>query len=251
MPVGVKAGTVALGGIVGGGVFVGTNYVNSKVQRSFEAPKDSNNNNSSSAYSMIDPEDNVYTIATYLNIDTAICIVMLVCSVLLIYLYYKSSVKSKIIYILWILLMIISLFSVYLAYNLIEDINNISYIYQSNNIDNQIQHISLRYGTIDFLIANLSFRICIPSILYFILALNINTKIINENWEFKYLYIIFGKTYHSYFMKLLRLTSKSNNIWIVILWIMLAISCLLSAATSLYITYNIDLITTIYIYENV
>ena len=78
--------------------------------------------------------------------------------------------------------MIISLFSVYLGYNLIDDIGIISGIfYQSNNFDNNIYEVRLRFGTIGFLIANLSFRICVTNILYLLLALYINTKIVNEN----------------------------------------------------------------------
>lgn len=149
----------------------------------------------------------------YLNLNVIICIIILLLFLLLIYLYIYKRDNTKIIYILWTLLMGISLYSIYLAYNLIEDIDTIARI--CHDIDSS-KKISNNYDwhddTIQFLIANLLSRFVISSFLYLLLIFHIQSIIVSDNIEFKFVKYILGERFYSYFIKSLKIASIEENI---------------------------------------
>jgi hypothetical protein len=76
--------------------------------------------------------------------------------------------------------------SIYLAYNLTEDIDIISRIYQANTNRSVVNYQTLDPSinqveeTMKFLYANLGIIVCILYGLFLLIALYINTKIVNS-----------------------------------------------------------------------
>ena len=253
MPVGSKAATFALGGIMGGGAFVAANYMNRYAQKGLNNSTDSNKKNGpfSSASSIIEEGDSVDTVIYYLNLNLTISFIILCLSLLLVYLYVYKISKPKTLYKIYMLLVIITLFSIYLSYNLIEDIDIVSSIYQniaySKYNCNIYNNSSEAKETIEFLMINMLFKCCILLSLYLLLMLHINTKIVNESWQFKFIKDILGEYYHSLFIKLLKFTSNSNKVWMIVLSILLIIACLVSIIIALFIINYMDIITETYV----
>jgi hypothetical protein len=189
----------------------------------------------------------------YSNLLLNTCILLLL--ILLIYLYKYHKKKELWMFITWTFLIIASIFSIYLAYSLTKDISIISQIYQSythksvvnyNTIDPSVNQIE---RAIEFLYTNLGLSVCIFYSLDLLIALYINTKIVSNKWEFTYIKSIFGERYHKYFMKGLTFTSKSNELWMYIIFILSVIASI-SAIFMVYFLINyIDLITELYQYQ--
>ena len=257
MPIGAKAGMVALGGIIGGTAFVTANYMNTYAQKSLNSSSSNSNDKNdpySSASSILEYGDSTDSIMYFLNLNFIVSIFMLCLSLLLIYMYVKNRNKSTIINIIWILLITISSLSIYLAYNLTEDIDIISQVYQKTTgvsttkaYDNHHSYRNEADKTVEFLTANMLFSISIFFLLYLLMVLHINTKIINNKWEFTYIKYILGEYYYSYFYKLLKLTSKSNELWMLFGWILLIIACLFSTCIAFFLINYIDIITEVYL----
>jgi hypothetical protein len=269
-PIGVKAGYAALGAVIGGISFVATSYVNTRLQNSLESKNNfgnstSNTGNStgstgnsgpySEASSMIDEGDGLNEIMHFLysNLFVSVCILSLL--IILLYLYINYKKKELYLFIIWISLLVISLLSIYLAYNLIEDIDIISRIWQENTNRSVVNYKTLDplvnqvEETMRFLYANLAASGCIFYGLILLIALHINTKIINSKWEFAFIRNIFGPRYHKYFMQALTFTSKSNELWMYIGWTILVIGCLLSIFMGYFLVNYLDLITELYEYS--
>jgi hypothetical protein len=104
----VKAGAVALGGVLGGFGFVATSYVNTRLQNSLESDNNSGNSTSNSgnstnstgnngpygeASSMIDEGDGINEIMNFLysNLFVSICILSLLIILLYLYRNYKKK----------------------------------------------------------------------------------------------------------------------------------------------------------------
>lgn len=139
-----------------------------------------------------------------------------------------------------------SLLSIYSAYNLIEDIRTITYIYLStqHKIDNIHYNVNTEEikRTYEFLLVNMIFSISILSCLWLLLILFINTKIIDSNLQFNYIKNVLGKSYY-YFYKLLKYTSNTNKYWTIILFIILIIACILSISVGFFWINYIDMIS--------
>jgi hypothetical protein len=249
---------------------VATSYVNTRLQNSLESKNNfgnstSNTGNSTSstgnsgpyseASSMIDEGDGLNEIMNFLysNLFVSVCILSLL--IILLYLYINYKKKELYLFIIWISLLVISLLSIYLAYNLIEDIDIISRIWQENTNRSVVNYKTLDplvnqvEETMRFLYANLAASGCIFYGLILLIALHINTKIINSKWEFAFIRNIFGPRYHKYFMQALTFTSKSNELWMYIGWTILVIGCLLSIFMGYFLVNYLDLITELYEYS--
>lgn len=138
IPVGAKAPTVVLGGMLGGGAFVAVNYMNTYVEKGLNKPNNKGNINTngddpySSASSIIEEGDSVNNIIYFLYFNFILSFSILSVSLLLIYLYINKN-KSRLINWIWLGLTLMSLLSIYLAYNLSNDIGTISSIYLNTN----------------------------------------------------------------------------------------------------------------------
>lgn len=77
------------------------------------------------------------------------------------------------------------------------------------------------------------------------MVLHFNTKIINNKWEFTYIKYILGE-YYSYFDKILKFTSKSNELWMLFGWILLILACIFSTCIAFFLINYIDIITEVY-----
>lgn len=261
-PVGVKAGAIALGGIMGGFAFATSSALNTRLQNSLESNNSSEDSTSSTgtngpygeASSMIDKGDGINEIMNFLysNLFVGVCILFLL--VILLYLYKNYRKKELFLFILWISLLVISLLSIYLAYNLTEDIYIISRIYQENTNKSVVNYKTLDSSvnqveeTMKLLYGNLGITICIFYGLILLIALFINTKIIKSKWEFTFIKNIFGSRYHRYFMKVLTFTSKSNELWMYIIWTILILGSLFSIYIAYSLIEHIDIITELYQY---
>lgn len=158
-------------------------------------------------------------------------------------------------YMIWVLLVIVSLTGIYFAYSLIEDFDIISQIYQSSTNTSVVNYSTLDPSinqveeTNKILYSILGLNICTLLLLSNIFALYMNSKIINNKWSLSYIKKIFGDRFYYYFLKALTFTSKSNEIWMLFAWILLAISSL----ASIYFAYNliihIDIITELHEYS--
>lgn len=245
MPIGAKAATVALGGIIGVSAFVAANYMNTYAQKSLNNSSSNTNNKNdpySSASSIIENRDSTDSIMSFLNLNFIVSISILCISLLLIYMYVNNRNKLTTINIVWILLIITSSLSIYLAYNLKGDIDIISQIYQNSTSISTIKaYNNLHHSgdevdkTLEFLTVNMLFSISILFSSYLLMVLHLNTKIINNKWEFTYIKYILGEYYYcNYFIKLLKYTSKSNGLWMIILSILLIIACLSSTCIAFF-----------------
>lgn len=170
MPIGAKAGMVALGGIIGGIAFVTANNMNTYAQKSLNSSSNSNDKNDpySSASSILEYGDSTDSIMYFLNLNFIVSFSMLCLSLLLIYMYVNNRNKPTIINIILILLITISSLSIYLAYNLTEDIDIISQLYQkttdvsaSKAYDNHHYYRNEANKTVEFLTANMLFSVSI------------------------------------------------------------------------------------------
>lgn len=71
--------------------------------------------------------------------------------------------------------------------------------------------------------------------------MDINTKIVDNKCEFKYLKHVLGKHYY-YFYRLLKYTSNTNKYCIIILFIILIIACLLSISAGFFLINYTDVL---------
>jgi hypothetical protein len=256
-PVGVKAGYVALGGIMGGFAFVVSSAANSRVQNNLDSSSKSNNGNNGpygEASSMIDEGDGMNEIMNFLYCNLFICLSILSLLIILLYFYRNYKNKELFLFITWISLLLVTLLSIYLAYNLVEDIDIISRICQESTNISVVNYETLDPSvnqveeTMKLLYANLGITVCILYGLILLIALYINTKIINSKWEFTFIKNIFGLRYHKYFMKALTFTSKSNELWMYIGWTILIIGSLLLIFIGYFLINYLYLITELYLY---
>ena len=251
LPIGAKAASVALGGMLGGGTFVTANYMNTIAQKNANKPENSKNDPFSSANSILEPGDSIYDVMNFLYINYALGILIIYLSCFLLYLYVKHK-QSKILISVWICLILTSLFFIYLGYNLLQDIGILTFI-EINHLNDLDKSFNINKNEADnlynFLIANLLIRLSICGSLWLSLALHINTIIVNKNLKFKYIEYILGKYYY-YFNKLIRYTSNTNKYWIYVLFTFLILSSSFSTAISYFLIQYIDIISELYYYKS-
>ena len=98
----------------------------------------------------------------------------------------------------------------------------------------------------DLLNSNLILSTCILYLLLGLAILYISTKVANKNWSLTFIKNIFGKRFHSLLIKFLSFTSKSNEIWMIIIWILLVIACLGTTFIAHLLIMYIDVISEVY-----
>lgn len=104
MPMGTRAGALALGGILGGGTFVAANYFNTVAQKnansSCNTSVSNNENDSYPTKSIIGEGDDISSVMYNLNLNIIICMVVLLLFLLLTYLYLYKRNNIIVIYII-------------------------------------------------------------------------------------------------------------------------------------------------------
>jgi hypothetical protein len=248
-----RAATLGGGGVIGAVIYAGGNYLNTRMQNNLDPNKNSVNNNKDGPFpakSIIEEGDSVDNIINFLyfNLFISICIFLLL--VLLLYLYRNK--KDIYVYITWIFLVIFSYISVYLAYNLVEDIDIIAKIYQSNTSVSVVNYSTLNpltnevKETKEFLYANFLLSATILILLYALFSFYISSKIINGKWNFSFIEKFFGKRLYYYFMKMYLYGSKTNQAWMIFSFILLIIASIVSMILAYSLIKYIDLITELY-----
>ena len=97
----------------------------------------------------------------------------------------------------------------------------------------------------NFLLANYILHIAVLYLLFAIAILYISDKIINNKWELLFIKKYFGIRFYNLIIKGISYTSKSNQIWIFLIWIMLIFSSICSIYFAYYLLNNIDVISKI------
>lgn len=251
MPLSARAGYIALGGLIGGGTFVASNFANSYAQNRANSSNNKDGPFSNSVNSIIESSDSKDTVMFYLDFNLATSIMMLIFSIILLYIFiYKRNILNYL-YITWALLIIINLISIYLSYNIFTDFGRITNVYQNTNYgyNYSIDIFNHMDNPIVFVFCILLFKLSIFGLLDILLVTYINITIINQNWEFTYIKNIFGERIHHYYMKMIRFGSKSNNLFIKIVLITIILTCILSILSELFLIYNIDGITEMLIHS--
>lgn len=205
MPITAKAGMVALGGGIGGVLFVGTNAVNTWTQKSLDCSKNNisnNDKNSGGTYpasSVIEEGDSVENVLNLFYCNLLLSVFILLLLVTLLYLYInKTKIKQLVMFVNWVLLVITSFISIYIAYSLVEDIDIISNIYQDDRTVSVLKNADSNVTdgiklAMEFLYANLVLSISILLLLYYLIILYMNTKILNEKWDLSFIKKIIGE----------------------------------------------------------
>lgn len=258
MPITAKAGMVALGGGIGGVLFVGTNAVNTWTQKSLDCSKNNisnNDKNSGGTYpasSVIEEGDSVENVLNLFYCNLLLSVFILLLLVTLLYLYInKTKIKQLVMFVNWVLLVITSFISIYIAYSLVEDIDIISNIYQDDRTVSVLKNADSNVTdgiklAMEFLYANLVLSISILLLLYYLIILYMNTKILNEKWDLSFIKKIIGEGFYYYFMKGFTFTSKSNKLWMLFGFILLIIASVSSISFAYFLIVHIDIITEMY-----
>lgn len=257
MPPVSRAIWMGAGGIIGAGIFAAGNYANSRIQNSLHtninvSPNSNNKDGPFSAKSIIEDGDTIDNIMYFLYFNLFISVCILFLFVLLIYLY--KNKKDIYLYISWVSLIIVTYISIYLAYNLIEDIDVIAKIYQSNTNISVVNYNTLDSSTDEvketkiFLLVNLGLSSCILILLYGLFYLYISSKIINGKWDLSFIRNILGERFYYYFIKIYSYGSKTNQAWILFNIIFIFIASIASILIGCFLIKYIDLITELYEY---
>jgi hypothetical protein len=88
-------------------------------------------------------------------------------------------------------------------------------------------------------------QFCILYLLWALLILYLANKVIEKKWDLTFIKNIFGERIYSFIIKLLTYTSKSNDIWIIVIFILLFCFSLASWYFSPFTLSNIDIISEI------
>jgi hypothetical protein len=88
--------------------------------------------------------------------------------------------------------------------------------------------------------------ISILLLLYYLIILYMNTKILNEKWDLSFIKKIFGEGFYYYFIKGFTFTSKSNKLWMLFGFILLIITNISSIYFAHILIVHIDIITEMY-----
>ena len=261
MPPAARAAWLGASGALGGVLYIGTNFGNTYVQDTYQRTVNNNNGSNNNgpfssgngANSMIEEGDSVDKIMNflYLNLFLGICILLLLILLINLYINKKNIVK---IFITWVSLIITSWIFIYLAYNLIENIDTIAQIYQTNTNISRINYntidpsVNQVYRAMKFLYCIIGLRCLILFLLYLLLGQYISTKIVNEKWDLSFIKRIFGEYFYYYFMKIKTYGSKTNETWMLFGWILLVIASVGSIYFVYFLINYIDTITELYQY---
>ena len=93
---------------------------------------------------------------------------------------------------------------------------------------------------------NLMLNICILYLLIVLAILFISSIIIENKLSLAFLKNIFGTHFHSFIMKMLEYSAKTNKVWMLIAWIILIIATLGSICISYFLLTHLDTIVEIY-----
>lgn len=112
-----------------------------------------------------------------------------------------------------------------------------------------IENIESNYATIDtvmvFLNSNFILHIAILYLLFALGILYLCDKVVKNKWELMFIKNIFGERFYSLVVKGINYTSKSNQIWMLAIWIMLVLSTLASIYFGYFLLNNIYIISEI------
>ena len=247
LPPAAKAAFIGLGGLITGSAFVINNGLNTYVQKNINNSKGSKPNGPFTANSIVEEGDSIESVMNFLYFNLFICICIFLLAVILLY-FYKNK-KERLLIITWILLFIISYILLYLAYNLHEDFDIMSYIYQKSSTISVIDKYYIIDGVKTMNVMLLTYLIMsgvILSVLDLLFIFYIKTKVINENWKLLFIKKIFGERFYNLFIKIYKYGSKTDWIWIYYGIFLLIFSSLVC----IYFNYNlitrIDIITEMY-----
>nr|YP_009364334.1 hypothetical protein [Ophiocordyceps sinensis]ARF03400.1 hypothetical protein [Ophiocordyceps sinensis]QDH07248.1 hypothetical protein [Ophiocordyceps sinensis] len=96
-----------------------------------------------------------------------------------------------------------------------------------------------------FLNANYLLHVYVLYFIWAILILYISNKVVKNDWKLIYIKNMFGERIHSFVTKSFTYTSKSNNFFIVLGWILLILSSIYSLYIANFLVNNIDIISEI------
>nr|YP_009364362.1 hypothetical protein [Ophiocordyceps sinensis]ARF03430.1 hypothetical protein [Ophiocordyceps sinensis]QDH07224.1 hypothetical protein [Ophiocordyceps sinensis] len=88
-------------------------------------------------------------------------------------------------------------------------------------------------------------QFCILYLIWTLLVIYIANRVVDNKWDLRYIKTIFGERIHYFVIKSLTYTSKTNKIWLMVIFILLFISSLASLYFSYFILNNIDIISEI------
>lgn len=93
--------------------------------------------------------------------------------------------------------------------------------------------------------SNLILHFCILYLMWGLLVIYLADKVIENKWNLMFIKNIFGERIHSFVMKSFTYASKSNKIWLMLVFILLFSSSLGSLFFSYFILNNLDIISEI------
>lgn len=88
-------------------------------------------------------------------------------------------------------------------------------------------------------------QFCILYLIWALLIIYIANKVVENKWNLTFIKNIFGERIHYFVIKSFTYTSKFNNAWLMVIFILLFSSSLASLYFSYFILNNIDIISTI------
>jgi hypothetical protein len=177
------------------------------------------------------------------NTFLVICFISVIFFCLIQY-YYDKNIK----YLYVLFLFTIGLF-IYYIYNdyIISFINN---LYNKHNIEfnnlSIVHSINNKYNdVISLLNLNVLLHYCTLYLIFCLMILVLSNQVVNKNWKLILIKGILGDNLHKIILKGLKVTSKSNNIFIFLSSISIIISCIGTLSVSIFILNNIELISQI------
>lgn len=124
--------------------------------------------------------------------------------------------------------------------------NSDSGSYTANSPIDDLESDSATIDTVmTFLASNLVLHLAILYLLFALAFLYLCNKAIKNKWEFLFIRNIFGVRFYNLFMKGLNFTSKTNQIWMLVIWIMLVLSNIGSLCFAYFLLNYIDVISEI------
>ena len=96
-----------------------------------------------------------------------------------------------------------------------------------------------------FLTSNFVLHIAILYLLFALAILYLSDKVVKNKWELIFIRNIFGERFYTLLIKGLNYTSKSNQIWMFAIWIILVLSTISSIYFAYFLLNNIDVISEI------
>jgi hypothetical protein len=116
----------------------------------------------------------------------------------------------------------------------------------SSMIDSGDNNSSIMDTVMDLLNSNLIINMASLSLLLALAVLFVSSKVAGKKWGLIFVKNIFGESFHKFLIKTLSFTSKYNEAWMLIIWILLVVATLGSIYIAQFLITHIDLISEIY-----